>query len=92
MRDVKGVADSAGVVNIEYFLQYFSKYWSLIFKKLSEFNPEVSDSMIESAMSSKLFVFSPAIVGSLTYKLMVLLNLVSDVVQEQSCMFCFDGG
>jgi hypothetical protein len=89
VKDCNGSPSADGVQTAEEFINFFQDYWDEIYSKIIDFNSGSLDQDIERSISAKVFMYAPALVGSITYDFMVLFELKSDVIEHQNCIFCY---
>jgi hypothetical protein len=90
IHDQNGAPSTDCMQILDEFTQNIGSYWQSIWDKLCELNSENTYKEIEASIAPVLHVFSPGTIDAKQYELMVLIDLKSKDIQEQSCAFCFD--
>lgn len=90
VRDFDGKPSPQGLHSINGFLNNFSHQWEVITKKLCELNQGIENEAIKISVADRGFLYAPSIIGPDEYELMFLIDLESDIVQQQTCIFCFE--
>lgn len=90
IKDNHGSPDSKGIYSIEQFIEKFDDFWSLLFNTFHESNGSLSLDEIHGSIDENIYLFSPALVGSSVYELMVLIDIKLESGHIKSYRFCFN--
>jgi hypothetical protein len=90
IKDNDGSPDSKGIYSIEQFIEKFDDFWNLLFNTIHESNGSLSLDEIQNSIDENIYLFSPALVGSSVYELMVLIDIKLASSHIKSYRFCFN--
>lgn len=82
--------EEKGKASAEYFISNLNNIWKNILSELLNLNPIFTQDNIESAIENKIYIFSPALVGSTWYELMILIKLETPEPGNSTSIICFE--
>lgn len=91
VHDSGGVPDERSVREFDAFLKEFEFYLDQAIDRIGHINPRISKRKLKNSMKDEIFVFIPGTIDSQTYRLMLLIDVATASVEEQSFILCFEG-
>ena len=82
--------EGKGEVAVEDFFSNLDELWGNILSELLRMHPVFAREDIENAIKDKIYVFAPALVGSLWYELMILIDLKAEGAEKLTSILCFE--